>query len=259
MCIRDSWSLEVASRLVDMVFYSSVPQNNQLIEQAKLNFWDGIVVERHQLESYLNESDCVLIGPGMQRQELDLELHQQPTNFYQNDTFSLSNEDWQGDTQKVVNYLLVNNPQKKWVIDAGALQMVNPQLLTESCIITPHHKEMEILQKNASLNQSENNLEKPTILLKGEVDAIIHQQQQYFIEGGNAGMTKGGTGDVLAGLVAGLYTNNDLLPSTIIASHLNKKAGDDLYKKVGPFFNATDLANQVPHTLWEQLNRLVAK
>jgi len=243
------WSLEVASRLVDMVFYSSVPENNQLIQQAKLEFWDGIVIERDQLEPYLSEADCILIGPGMQRVALDLKLHSQPANYYQ--SLELSNNDWQQHTQKIINYLLAKYPQKKWVIDAGALQMVNPLLLTESCIITPHQHEMQVLQKNASLNNSQNCLEIPTILLKGEIDQITHQQQQFLVEGGNPGMTKGGTGDVLAGLVAGLYTNNSILPSSVIASFVNKKAGDNLYKKIGPFFNATDLASQIPFALWQ--------
>ena len=73
------------------------------------------------------------------------------------------------------------------------------------------------------------------------------------IEGGNAGMTKGGTGDVLAGLVAALATKNDPFLSTIAGSFINKKAGDSLYETVGPYFNATDLANQIPVTMKELL------
>src|SRR3989344_5034505 len=64
------WSLDVASRLVDMVFYSSVPSNNDLLKQAKGEFWNGIVLPRGQTEPYLQESDVVLIGPGMERSRL---------------------------------------------------------------------------------------------------------------------------------------------------------------------------------------------
>jgi NAD(P)H-hydrate epimerase len=59
------WSLDIASKIVDMVFYSSVPSNNQLIQkwqkgeldyqlnqQAKANFWQGIVIDRHQIKNY---------------------------------------------------------------------------------------------------------------------------------------------------------------------------------------------------------------
>lgn len=62
-------------------------------------------------------------------------------------------------------------------------------------------------------------------------------------------MTKGGTGDVLAGLVAALFCKNDALTSTVAASYINKKAGEDLFTKKGYWFNASDLADQIPETM----------
>src|SRR6185369_10921491 len=64
-----AWSLDVASRIVDMVFYSSIPENNELIREAKKNFWQGVIVPRGEIESYIDEANCVLIGPGMTRTE----------------------------------------------------------------------------------------------------------------------------------------------------------------------------------------------
>lgn len=87
------------------------------------------------------------------------------------------------------------------------------------------------------------------LLLKGEEDIVATENESYIIKGGNAGMTKGGTGDVLAGLIAGLAAKNDPLLATLAGSFINKTAGDDLYQSVGPFFNATDLANQIPKTM----------
>jgi len=66
------------------------------------------------------------------------------------------------------------------------------------------------------------------------------------ISGGNSGMTKGGTGDVLAGLVAALSCNNDLFLAASAASYFNKKAGEALFEKVGYYFNASDLAQEIP-------------
>src|SRR3989338_8337908 len=63
------WSLNVASRIVDMVYYSSVPENNEIVMLAKKEFRDGIVVPRERIEDYINEADCVMIGPGMVRSE----------------------------------------------------------------------------------------------------------------------------------------------------------------------------------------------
>src|SRR3990167_655551 len=60
------WSLEVASRIVDMVFYSSVPVNEAIVKKQKERFHDGIVVPQGKLNEYIKEADCVLIGPGME-------------------------------------------------------------------------------------------------------------------------------------------------------------------------------------------------
>lgn len=246
------WSLDVASCLVDMVFYSSVPSNNELIQKAKENFWNGIVVSRDQIESYIEEADCILIGPGMERQEEVQFTHHTPAELA---ALTLTQEDWDTNTEKIVNYLLAKYPTKKWVVDAGALQMVQPQLLTSHVIITPHPGELErVLSKLGSSSQqgvSQLLQTGVTVLLKGQTDHVYSAGQDIEIEGGNAGMTKGGTGDVLAGLVAGLYATNEAVPAAVVASAVNKKAGDALYETVGPFFNASDLAKKVPPVLWQ--------
>jgi NAD(P)H-hydrate epimerase len=220
------WSLDIASKFVDMVFYSSVPSNNQLILEAKSEFWNGIVIPRDELEHYVKEADCILIGPGMERAD---------------------------ETKQVVNDLLKKYPDKKWVLDAGALQMVNPGLLKANHVITPHSREMAQLEKK--LNGA---LLLATVLLKGEVDVVKTGQQEIKIEGGNAGMTKGGTGDVLAGLVAALYCTHDALTSCVVGSYINKKAGDKLFEQAGYYFNASDLVKAVPTVFWQTLQEVNA-
>lgn len=188
------WSLDVASCFVDMVFYSSVEGNNELIREAKGNFWNGIVIPREEIASYIDEADCVLIGPGMTRSE---------------------------DTTKITEHLVRAYPQKRWVIDAGALQMISPHLLNSQMIITPHPRELAMLlskingtsvevlldEVNAASNDQlqswSTQLHGVTIVLKGVVDRVITPTMTYEVTGGNPGMTKGGTGDVLAGLIGG--------------------------------------------------------
>lgn len=63
------WSLKVASRIVDLVHYSSVEENNAIVQKLKEEFRDGIIVPRADLDDYIEEDDCVLIGPGMIRTE----------------------------------------------------------------------------------------------------------------------------------------------------------------------------------------------
>lgn len=219
------WSLDVASNFVDMVFYSSVPENNSLLREAKSQFWNGIVVPRETVNQFAEEADAVLIGPGMTRTE---------------------------DTKATVDALLAQFPHKKWVVDAGALQMVDPHLLTSSCIVTPHQRELEALLSK-QVTEAELLSRGVTILAKGRVDEVCWGNECVRIEGGNAGMTKGGTGDVLAGLVAALYCLHDAPTAAIIGSYVNKRAGEMLAEQVGPFFNASALVGAVPKALWQAL------
>lgn len=230
------WSLDIASKFVDMVFYSSVPQNNELIKEAKQNFWNGIVVPRKEIENYVTEADCVLIGPGMERDQATAEL---------------------------VKQLLTHFPDQKWVIDAGALQMLQPKLLRPSHILTPHHQELARLMQSEQLQTINiqtwlTEFNQPTLLLKGPTDQVFAAGKIVEIEGGNAGMTKGGTGDVLAGLVAALYCSHEALIAAVVASLVNKKAGEALYRRVGPYYNASDLVTEVPLVMWSLLHKASA-
>ena len=59
-------------------------------------------------------------------------------------------------------------------------------------------------------------------------------------------MTKGGTGDTLAGLAAGFASTSPLLESTLAACYLNGFAGDLLKKERGSMFSAEDLMEKLP-------------
>ncbi len=215
------WALEVASRIVDMVFYSSVPVNESIVRKQKERFHDGIIVPKNKLFEYLEEADCVLIGPGMERDEK---------------------------TRKKVNDLLKKYPDKKWVVDGGALQVVEPNLFNERMIITPHHQEYKILFGREKIETAAKK-HGCTIVLKGREDFICDSKQCLINQTGNEGMTKGGTGDVLAGLIAALYCKNEAFISAVCASYINKKAGEDLYQKSGYWFNASDLADEIPRVM----------
>src|SRR3989344_1121693 len=242
------WALQVASRIVDLVHYSSVEENNEIVQKLKKEFRNGIVISRQNIEEYTEEDDCNLIGPGMTRDR---------------------------ETEELTHNLLTKFPKKQWVIDAGALQMIRLEDIPVGAILTPHQGEWEELWKkcqmiNAKCQIENINLEEQVslfvhiyhciVLVKGERDIVCDGSdaavgvQCRSIAGGNAGMTKGGTGDVLAGLIAALATKNDPMLATIAGSLINKQAGDALYKKVGPYFNATDLATQIPETMKKLLS-----
>ncbi len=263
------WALGTASRLVDMVFYASVPENNAIVQQAKAEFRDGIVVERQNVESYVEEADCVLIGPGMVRSEMKNERGEM------RDLEAINNLENEGEqTYYLTKYLLAKYPHKKWVIDAGALQMTDTEWLKNlsQVIVTPHHGEFERVFQEDIKNQSASWRTKikngdqsakiddelvahvakkygTIILLKGVEDVVCSPDSCVSVSGGNAGMTKGGTGDVLAGLVAALSCKNDMYLAAQCGSYINKRAGDELYKRVGSNFNASGLMMEIPRVM----------
>jgi NAD(P)H-hydrate epimerase len=223
------WALEVASRIVDMVFYASTPVNEAIVRKQKERFGDGIVVPKGELEEYLEEADCVLIGPGMERGK---------------------------ETEGRVNDLLKKYPDKKWVIDGGALQMMDKNLLTETMIVTPHSKEFKLLFGAEASEDKVKEMGKKygcTIVLKGREDVVCERSKCVVNKTGNEGMTKGGTGDVLAGLIAGLYCKNEAFLAASSGVYLNGLAGDRLYSVVGPYFNASDLVKELPKVMAEVL------
>jgi len=235
------WSLKVASRIVDMVFYSSVPQNNEIVKNAKEEFRDGIVISRQRIEDYITEADCIVIGPGLPRKE--------------------GQEKGDDDTRELTEKLLQKYKDKKWVIDGGSLQAMDPSLIPNNAILTPHPKEFkklfELRIKNKELRIDEKIVREMAkeynciILLKGPTDIICSKDKCVGVSGGNAGMTKGGTGDVLAGLAGALYCKNPAFLAAASASFINKKAGESLFKKTGYYFNASDLADEIPRTMKE--------
>lgn len=262
------WALETASRIVDLVHYASIQENNKIVHELKKEFRNGIVVPRVEIENYIEEDDCILIGPGMMRSEAS-----QISNIkYQiskiNDILSLEDEGVQ--THLLTKYLLKKYPHKKWVIDAGALQMVDPEDVPEKAILTPHRREFDTLylkSQISNLKSTAQNLKieeklrlfantyRCFVLLKGQTDILASKDKLIEIKGGNAGMTKGGTGDVLAGLVGGLYCKNDPWVAATTASYINKRAGEDLFGEKGYWYNASDLADQIPKTM----NKLIIK
>jgi len=241
------WALTIASRVVDMVFYSSVAENNQIVHELKKEFRNGIIVPRVEIESYIEEADAVLIGPGMMRTN-PADIKQQDLTF--EEINALEDEGLQ--SYYLTKYLLAKYPKKKWVIDAGALQMIELSWLTQlhgNVILTPHQGEFERVFAARSETETVSEIAKKynaIILLKGEKDIVCSPEVSVEIAGGNAGMTKGGTGDVLSGLIAALACNNELFLSAAAGSYFNKRAGEALYERVGYTFNASDLANEIP-------------
>lgn len=238
------WALKTASRFVDMVFYSTIKENKTLTSRLKTELYDFIFVPRSEIDDYIDESDAVLIGPGMMRIK------------------NLNNRNLEDNTYEITRRLIFKFPEKKWIIDAGSLQIMEADWLKKlkQVIITPHQKEFNQLFKvqckgpaftegRAFTVRQKAKEYNCVIVLKGPIDIICGQQKCAMNKTGNQGMTKGGTGDVLAGLIAALGCKNDLFTAACAGAYINGLAGDSLFKRAGPFFNASDLCEEIPKLL----------
>ncbi len=148
------------------------------------------------------------------------------------------------------------------VIDADAISAVRVQDV-QNAMFTPHHAEYGLLLRNSGfaantpLDAVQKAVGSNALLVKGyaaakeqHVDAIISKNRVAFNKTGNAGMTVGGTGDVLAGLCAGLLAQEkNLFKAAAAAAYVNGKAGDLLLRKYGYGFTASDLLEELPVVL----------
>jgi len=234
------WAAEVSSHFADIVHYSSTKENNDIITSLKKKFLNGIVIPHSELEHYIKEDDAVLIGPGMTRGESDEAKY----------TYSLT------------KHLIERFPDKKFVFDAGSLQMMDPKWLNtlkHPAIITPHQIEFERMfkinlhtfpiDKKAQYVKDTAKKHNAIILLKAISDIISDGKKTYIVEGGNAGLTKGGTGDVLGGLCVSFFAKQDPFESALYASILLKRTADLLSKTKGYWYNIDNLIQEIPNEL----------
>lgn len=160
-------------------------------------------------------------------------------------------------------HYFIRKSQKMKVIDADALKSLTLKDFNNS-ILTPHEREMEAMLVNSSKEfllpklKESNAKEKAEVLqgnlryflqnnnvllMKGPTDIILSKNKIGFNRTCNQGMTKAGTGDVLAGLVVGfLAKTKDQFKSAVAASYVNGWVGDQLLKKKkGYTFIASDI------------------
>jgi NAD(P)H-hydrate epimerase len=142
----------------------------------------------------------------------------------------------------LIKKLLVSFSGPK-VLDARALYVFDQNKLKNS-ILLPNPKEYEMMRKKYDLK---NILKNGNIIIAKNYPTKIFFKNKVCTSVGNPGLTKSGTGDVLAGLVAGfLAQNSDPLQAAVNAVYFWHKTADILYKKKrGYFYLASDLATEV--------------
>ena len=133
-------------------------------------------------------------------------------------------------------------------------------------VLTPHAKEYEILTGNklpTDLEERADAVQRmarklgATILLKGPTDVITNGTEVKLNFTGNAGMTVGGTGDVLSGVVGGLLAMDaDPFRAAAAGAFINGAAGDFVAAKRGFHMIPTDLLEYIPKVMDDPMSHL---
>ncbi|UCH89329.1 MAG: NAD(P)H-hydrate dehydratase [Thermoplasmata archaeon] len=110
--------------------------------------------------------------------------------------------------------------------------------------LTPDSPDIEDLCKELSARLG------AVVVLKGKEDIVCDSEHLKLNRTGNPGMTVGGTGDVLAGIIGALAAKNvSLYNSARIGTFLNGYAGDITWSELGPGLTSTDIIDKLPAVL----------
>jgi NAD(P)H-hydrate epimerase len=145
---------------------------------------------------------------------------------------------------------------KRAVFDADALRLPLPAAQEET-IYTPHAGEFTRITGTTLPADTIGRAHAArgagicgTLLLKGHIDVITYGTQVRFNRTGNAAMTVGGTGDVLAGIAGALFCHLPAFDAACIAAYVNGRAGERVAAERGGGMLASDLVDRIPIELF---------
>ncbi len=161
----------------------------------------------------------------------------------------------------ILNYL--SQVSLPVVIDADAIHAVGkkPEIISEkNFLITPHTYEFFVLsgkeiyqlpeEEKIKMVEAEAARLGTTILLKGKIDIISNGKEVALNRAGSPYLTKGGTGDTLAGICGALMSRNiNPFESAQAAAFINGKAGEIVAQREKEGLLATDLIEAIPEVL----------
>ncbi len=190
------------------------------------------------LKEYLDSVDAVALGPGL----------------------GLNTE-----TKKFVKAAVeaIEASGKPLLLDADGLKTFAEfkRPLKVPLVLTPHAGEYAILTgkklppsddlpgRIKAIKQTAAEL-KAVLLVKGAVDIITDGKRVKLNFTGNAGMSVGGTGDVLSGIVGALLAQKaDAFEAAVAGAFVNGAAGDFVAGEVGNHMVASDLFDWIPVVL----------
>ena len=177
------------------------------------------------LLSLSEDVDAVLIGPGLGTSE---------------------------DTQKAVRDF-VKRCARPLVIDADGITAMAGSGIKKDTIYTPHHSEYRRLGGDSAPEKTAKDLGS-VIVLKGREDLITDGERTRVNRTGSPGMTVGGTGDVLAGAIAGLLSKGmSSFDSGCLGAYICGRAGELSFDELSYGMMPTDVIDNIGRVLRKEL------
>lgn len=218
---------------VDLIYLFVPPEHEEIAKSTSLNFqvrtFKNSELEKHDtgpILQLLASMDSAVIGPGLSREASSLAALKQ----------------------------IVTGAPCPMVLDASALQ---PEMLSwlegKTAVLTPHLGELERMKIEMHDLPELCKKHGITMIVKGDADFVVGPDgTSERINGGNAGLTVGGTGDALAGLIAGLIAQK-LSPfdAAVVASKTIKHAGAMLAEQQGYAYTTKEVIDLIPFILKE--------
>lgn len=228
----------------DLVFVAAPEKTAQAISSMspnmitiKLPGENFAVAHVRLLREHLEKASVIAIGPG-------LGLNKQTISA----------------VRKIV--ALAIQRKKPLLLDADglkALGVIRKRIFDGTTVVTPHAGEFQAITGKAPSRDLKLRSDEvrelasksgAAVLLKGHIDIVSDGMRVKLNRTGNPGMTVGGTGDVLSGIVAGLMAQGvEAFRAAVAGAFINGAAGDLAEEKLGDHLTPTDLLEYIPTLL----------
>ncbi|RDI70608.1 NAD(P)H-hydrate dehydratase [Halopelagius longus] len=145
------------------------------------------------------------------------------------------------------------------VVDADALPVV-PEVDTDATLVcTPNRKELAKMggpDVEGPLRDARDDIEAfaadvgHVVVAKAAEDVVTDGERTRIVRAGTPAMAVGGTGDTLAGVIAGLLGTQDPFDAACAGPFVNGRAAERLDAERGDGLLASDLLDAIPRALW---------
>lgn len=257
----------VECAIPERVYVAAVANNIESIFTL-LEDQDGVIAENAAavLIPKMKEIDCLLIGPGIGREETT-------QRFIKRLLFGMNGRNQTAGAGFVPGTVKAKTKDAEkfpsMVIDADALRLLTEidlwyEKLPAEAVLTPHPGEMSALT-GLSVEEIQNNRLEiarrfarqwgQVVVLKGALTVVASADGKAAVMPfANSALAKAGTGDVLAGMIAGLMAQG-VAPFEAATSGvwLHARAAEGVVKSQGTQYSllAGDLVNAIPAAISE--------